>query len=299
MKKIIFIVLTVFLFSCTKENVSKPDNLVTVTFTSNLITGGSMTKSSENEFKVLLDANIPEEFPILLTSNRTKNTFVAIIGKSITIPEDEYTISPGIFDSESRKYVKAAGFNPLFSAMSYGSWCISCFGPNPSHLAYFDENCISDTPVFTFEQFIKKITNDDNEINVNIKYNCAAIFYLKDEIKQIKCSIDIGTSGNISDYTNINGAKSSDKYKLMYVFSGWCGQGSPQSPNKFDLGIKIIPKNYDIFEETKVGLVYGKEDVDKNTIEKGKYYILHPNKVTTTNGSIIGGFEDMTSGGEL
>lgn len=297
MKKLIFIVLAVFLFSCTKENFPKSDNLATVTFTSNLITGGSMTKSSENEFEELLAANLPEEFPIMLTSNRTRNTFITAIGKSITIPEDEYTISPCIFDSESRKYIKAAGFNPLFSAMS--SYYISCFGPDPSHLAYFNFNCISDTPVFTFEHFIKKITNDDNEINVNIKYNCVAIFYLKDEIKQIKCSVNIGTNGNISDYTNINGAKSSDKYKLVYVFSGWCGQGSPQFPNKFDLGIKIIPKNYDIFEETTVGLAYGKEDADKNNIEKGKYYILHPNKVTTTNGSITGGFEDMTSGGEL
>lgn len=297
MKKLIFIVLTVFLFSCTKENVPKSDNLVTVTFTSNLITGGSMTKSSENEFEELLAANLPEKFPILLTSNRTRNIFITDIGKSITIPEDEYTISPCVYDTDSKKYVKAPGFNPLFPC-KFSSY-ISCFNPDPSHLAYYNDNCISDTPVFTFEHFIKKITNDDNEINVNIKYNCAAIFYLKDEIKQLKCSCDIGTNGNISDYTNINGAKSSDKYKLVYVFSGWCGQGSPQFPNKFGLGIKIIPKNYDIFEETVVSLAYGKEDTDKNNIEKGKYYVLHPNKVTTTNGSITGGFEDMTSGGEL
>ena len=297
MKKLIFVVLAVFLFSCTKENFPKSDNLVTVTFTSNLITGGSMTKSSENEFEELLAANLPEEFPIMLTSNRTRNTFITDIGKSITIPEDEYTISPCIYDTDSKKYIKAAGFNPLFPYM-FSSY-ISCFNPDPSHLAYYNDNCISDTPVFTFEHFLKKITNDDNEINVNIKYNCSAIFYLKDEIKQIKCSHDIGTSGNISDYTNINGASSSDKYKLIYVFSGWCGQGSPQLPNNFDLSIKIIPKNYDIFEETVIKLAYGKTDVDKNNIEKGKYYILHPNKVTTTNGSITGGFEDMTSGGDL
>ena len=149
------------------------------------------------------------------------------------------------------------------------------------------------------EWFERKAREGEQALVFQENNAIGAFIYLKDEIKQIKCSINIGTSGNISDYTNINGAKSSDKYKLVYVFSGWCGQGSPQSPNKFDLGIKIIPKNYDIFEETIVGLVYGKEDVDKNNIEKGKYYILHPNKVTTTNGSIIGGFEDMTSGGEL
>lgn len=201
-----------------------------------LIESGEMTKSIQEDISSLVTTT-----PIKLTiQSQTKaiRSFECKVGETITLPCDTYDVLGN------------------YSATTIGRTANQRFTADPS---------------FSISQTI--VVNENKNIQIKPKYECAAILMDKTDTKAMSFVNQSYGESTIDFWCEF------ENYNLVFI------QGDFTLP----LTMYAYPKDEDKFREKQSFNL-------ANKIEKGKYYILHPNEVETAEGCFGYDLPEMIEG---
>lgn len=296
MKRLFIFCAIIFLMLSCQKPLETDSDLVAVTITSNLVTGGLMTKAENlnaEDAEWFLHLKLPNYFPILLTSS-TGEQYRTSINSVIYIPRGTYTITTFTEfynEVDDTTFISTEGFNPNIGwshIHSYTNYADNkhIYEWYKTALVNTGNAILSQSPTFSIDAVQTDIL-EDSTIPIQIHYTCSAIFYDSNENHLVCQNSDTGSSINIDAIsTHVNNNSS---WRLFYVYNGWCGQ------NDIDdvIVCLTIPIDESRFNQTDI-------IISKNNIQKGYYYFIHSTtKDVIEFGGISAEYDIMSDGGNL
>lgn len=230
MKKILICFMLISLIACEKHPTMIPETeMVTLTFNECLVSSNSMTRGI-NPYLDVIQEDSPDYVIVNLRNLNTNVVYKCTSVENITIPIGDYEIT-----------------------------------------AFSIEGTCNNTPCGTYytKPFLKMdktpiaISGVTKKINLNLYYNCYAVFALVDECAE--CNIDNKT----------------DDFFIGYFVN--------------DAHITITPHNTNEYLTTEF-VFTTLENAEGIMAEYGKYYIIHPKTPDATDGAFDVEIPEMTNG---
>lgn len=250
MKKILFVFALCFLFiSCNEydKDIEDKTPVVTISFDHKLVSSNSMTRSEGNEFLDIIEKQTSDYIDVTLKNLDLNKTYTCKSNETITIPIGNYEIS-GIYNAHA-----VGGSNVDI----YEAPCLKC------------------------NKFAINITSKNNNITLNVYYNCYVVFALIDECKDCEVKYNDQSHPTLCKY---------GKYFYGYF------KDEQQYMHDDNINIMITP--YDDSTEfiTTTYVFSTTYNINKVFAEYGKYYVVHPQKVDKTTSSFNMNLEKMEEG---
>lgn len=205
---------------------------VSVSFNVNILSGSSMVRSSSNECLDII-RSLTQYGDVILENRKTGDIHIVLsIDKTILIPEGYYDV----------RYVD-----------------------RPTNIS----GILYSTPVMTFHTYSVYISEETNVIDINLYYDCYAIFVPKDECEYV---IHLGNKAYELPVVG--------NYYVAFFVDGYNAIQLYKTKNSNERTMFTLTTD-------------GEEGTIK--VEKGKYYILHPEYEDVESGFNIN-IQDMEEG---
>lgn len=243
MKKIILLALCALaIVSCKKNNdTEQPTPMVTISFEQRIVEGHSMVRSASNDFLDIIEEQTPKVVTVTLKNTDLNKTYTCESTETITIPVGNYELSAK-------------------SNNTTGSALIATY--------------VYATPVVKLNKTTVNITTQSTKIQLNLSYDCYAIFALIDECQT--CEI------------KAEGYQYEDMDKIGKYFVAYSAHDA--------IYVKLTPYSDSTnFSATENKFVTS-YDAKNIFVELGKYYVVHPTKIDSTTSSFEVNMPTMEEG---